>query len=215
MARDPARRTRPPSRAAYPALVAQRQAPGDAPEEFLRAIEQVHAARVRPEIVLTEVAPPARIAPYAVALTADVMSGAGGEEEELASGRFVLLHDPTVPEPWQGTFRAVTFARAELEPEMGGDPVLGAVGWTWLTDALAAHGAEHTAAGGTVTRVVSESFGALADRPASVEMEVRASWTPLGPDMSSHLEAWADLLCTVAGLPPLPDGVTALPHRRR
>src|SRR3954452_19407067 len=147
----PARRTRRVSHAAYPALMAQRHAPGDAPEEFLRAIEQVHAARVRPEIVLTEVAPPARIAPYAAALTADVRTGAGGEEEELASGRFVLLHDPTVPEPWQGTFRAVTFARAELEPEMGSDPMLGAVGWTWLTDALAAHGAEHTAAGGTVT----------------------------------------------------------------
>ena len=62
---------------------------------------------------------------------------------------------------------------------------------------------------------MSESFAALADRPASVEMEVRASWTPLGPDMADHLEAWADLLCTVAGLPPLPEGVTALPHRRR
>ena len=33
--------------------------------------------------------------------------------------------------------------------------------------------------------------------------------------MTTHLEAWADLLCTVAGLPPLPEGVTALPHRRR
>jgi hypothetical protein len=206
---------RPVGASAYPAEVAQRQAPGDAPEEFVRALEQVHSARVRPEIVLTEVAPPARIAPYAVALTADVIGGPGQEDEELASGRFVLLHDPTVPEPWQGTFRAVTFARAEMEPEMGSDPMLGAVGWTWLTDALAAHGAEYTAAGGTVTRVVSESFAALADRPASVEMEVRASWTPLGPDMASHLEAWADLLCTVAGLPPLPEGVTALPHRRR
>jgi hypothetical protein len=203
------------TRPAYPAQVAQRQAPGDAPEEFLRALEQVHAARVRPEIVLTEVAPPARIAPYAVALTADVLGGPGAEDEELATGRFVLLHDPTVPEPWQGTFRAVTFARAEMEPELGSDPMLGAVGWTWLTDALAAHGAEHVAAGGTVTRVVSESFAALADRPASVEMEVRASWTPVGPDIACHLEAWADLLCTVAGLPPLPEGVTALPHRRR
>ena len=32
-----------------------------------------------------------------------------------------------------------------------------------------------------MTRVVSQSFAGLADRPASVEMEVRASWTPLGP----------------------------------
>ena len=26
-----------------------------------------------------------------------------------------------------------------------------------------------------------------------------------------HLQAWADLLCTIAGLPPLPEGVVALP----
>ena len=117
-------------------------------------------------------------------------------------------------EPWQGTFRVVTFARAALEPEMGADPMLAAVGWTWLPEALAAHGAEHTAAGGTVTRVVSESFGALADRPASVEIEVRASWTPLGRTSARTCEAWADLLCTVAGLPPLPRGRRPpCPHR--
>ena len=35
------------------------------------------------------------------------------------------------------------------------------------------------------------------------------------PDLGAHLEAWADLLCTVAGLPPLPEGVVALPGQRR
>jgi hypothetical protein len=193
--------------------VTQRSASGDAPEEFLAALRELRAAALRPEIVLTEVPAPARIAPYAVALSADVV--VGPEQEELASGRFVLLHDPAAPDPWHGTFRAVTFARAELEPEMGGDPLLGAVGWSWLVDALVAHGAEYTAAGGTVTRVVSESYGALDDRPASVEMEVRASWTPMGPDTASHLAAWSDLLCTIAGLPPVPEGVTPLPSRRR
>jgi hypothetical protein len=66
-----------------------------------------------------------------------------------------------------------------------------------------------------VTRVVSESFAGLSDRPASVEMEVRASWTPLGGNLGDHLEAWSDLLCTIAGLPPLPEGVIALPGQRR
>ncbi len=157
---------------------------------------------------------PQRIAPYAVALTAEVV-GSTASDEELASGRFVLLHDPSGPEPWAGEWRAVTFARAELEPELATDPMLGAVGWSWLTDALDAHGAAFTAEAGTVTRVVSESFAGLADRPASVEMEVRASWTPLGPSIDVHLEAWSDLLCTIAGLPPLPDGVVALPGQRR
>lgn len=188
--------------------------PGEQSSAFARALVDLRAVRLRPEVRLTEVPAPTRIAPYAVALTAEVCPVAG-EQEELASGRFVLLHDPSAPEPWDGVWRAVTFARAELEPELATDPMLGAVGWSWLVDSLAAHGAQHTAEAGTVTRVVSESFAGLADRPATVEMEVRASWTPFGPDLGIHLQAWADLLCTIAGLPPLPDGVVALPAVRR
>lgn len=189
------------------------------PEVFARALEQLRSARLRPEVVITEVPAPQRIAPYAVAITADVLARTlqpgADEPDELASGRFVLLHDPAAPDPWDGTFRAVTFVRAELEPEFGTDPMLGEVGWSWLVDALDARQARYTQDGGTVTRVVSQSFGALADRPPSVELEVRGSWTPLDDDIGTHLAAWADLLCTVAGLPPLPEGVAALPARRR
>jgi hypothetical protein len=152
---------------------------------------------------------PQRIAPFALALSADVLL----DGDELATGRFVLLHDPSAPEAWHGTYRIVTFVRAGLESELGSDPLLGQVGWSWLEEALTSAGASHTAAGGTVTRVVSETFGALAGPPSTVEIEVRASWTPLD-DVVTHLEAWSTLLCTVAGLPPLPPGVTALPHRR-
>ena len=164
---------------------------------------------MRPEVRLTEVPAPQRIAPFAVALTAEVLGS--HEDDELASGRFVLLHDPAAPEPWEGVWRAVTFARAELEPELATDPLLGAVGWTWLTGSLDSAGADYTAEAGTVTRVVSESFAGLADRSATVEMEVRASWTPRTAEIGVHLQGWADLLCTIAGLPPLPEGVTALP----
>jgi hypothetical protein len=188
--------------------------PGDQSPEFAQALSGLRTVRLRPEVHLTEVPAPQRIAPYAVALTAEVRAGAAAEDD-LASGRFVLLHDPSAPEPWDGVWRAVTFARAELEPELASDPMLGAVGWSWLTDALAAHGVAFTAEAGTVTRVVSESFAGLSDRPPSVEMEVRASWTPLDGDAGGHLQAWADLLCTIAGLPPLPDGVIALPGPRR
>jgi len=187
---------------------------GEQSVEFARAVTALRDARVRPEVRVTEVPAPQRIAPYAVALTAEVLGSAGGEDE-LASGRFVLLHDPSSPEPWEGQWRAVTFARAELEPEVAGDPMLGGVGWSWLIDALGGRGLGHRAAAGTVTRVVSESFGGLADREPSVEMEVRASWTPDGADLGLHLLAWSDLLCTIAGLPPLPEGVVALPGQRR
>lgn len=183
--------------------------PEDAPEEFAAAMQSLRSVRLRPEIVLEEVPAPQRIAPHAVAVSADVLQ----DDEELATGRFVLLYDPAGQDAWEGRFRAVTFVRAALEPDLGADPMIGQVGWTWLQECLETAGAEYTAAGGTVTRVVSESFGALAQRPATVEIEVRASWTPLA-DVATHLEAWAALLCTVGGLPPLPAGVAPLPRRR-
>jgi len=202
-------------------VVGSRGVPGESSAEFAQALRDLRVVRLRPEVRLTEVPAPSRIAPYAVALTAEVATagvhtaGASDEGDELASGRFVLLYDPSAPEPWDGVWRAVTFARAELEPELANDPLLGAVGWSWLMDALEHHDAPYVAEGGTVTRVVSESFAALDDRSATVEMEIRASWTPTGPDLGVHLAAWADLLCTIAGLPPLPEGVVALPGQRR
>jgi hypothetical protein len=191
--------------------VAVREIPGTVPEAFLEAVRGLRDVRLRSEVVLTEVPAPQRIAPHTIALTADVVLG----DDELATGRFVLLHDPQGQEAWEGTFRVVTFVRAELEPEMGSDPMLGQVGWTWLEESLDGAGARAVAHGGTVTRVVSESYGSLAGRPASVEVEVRASWTPLDHDLRPHLRGWADLLCTVAGLPPLPEGVAPLQRRAR
>jgi len=198
--------------------VGSRSVPGEDSAEFAQALRDLREARLRPEVRLTEVPAPGRIAPHAVALSAEVVdTGAGVHDEgdELASGRFVLLYDPSEPDPWEGAWRAVTFARAVFDPELANDPMLGAVGWSWLMDALANRDATCVAEAGTVTRVVSESFAGLAERSATVEMEVRASWTPIGPDVGVHLQAWADLLCTVAGLPPLPDGVVALPRQRR
>ena len=185
------------------------RSPDNAPDTFVLALERLRAVRLRAEISVTEVPAPQRIAPYAVALSAEVLDG----DDELAVGRFILFHDPAGQESWEGTFRAVTFARAELEPEFGGDQMLGQIGWAWVEEALAGSGAEYRAHGGTVTRTVSESFGSLSEREPVVELEIRTSWTPLG-DVGLHLQAWASMLCTVAGLPGLPEGVAALPRRR-
>jgi hypothetical protein len=143
-------------------------------------------------------------------------SGTEDEDEtELATGRFILLHDPEGSAVWDGEFRIVTYIRAQLEPEMGNDEMLGTVAWTWLVEALENHKAPYRAAGGTATRVLSESFGTLSDRPGTIDIELRASWTPSSSDVTAHLEAWSEMVCTFAGLPPLPDGVSALPRRRR
>lgn len=180
-----------------------------APEQFRVAVEQMRAARLRPEVLCEEMPAPQRIAPYASALSADVTV----DGTDVGTGRIVLLHDPAGNDAWEGTFRCVAYARAEIDPEMVADPLLAEVGWTWLTEALTAHGAEYAASSGTVTKVASESFGSMSDEPATAQLEVRASWTPAG-DIAAHVEAWAELLCTASGLPPVPEGVTSMPSRR-
>lgn len=197
------------SRAYAPGMTGRSDA-ADTPETFRAALASLRAATVRPEVVLTEAPAPQRLAPYAVALTADVLV----EDEEVATGRLVVLHDPAGHEAWAGTFRVVTFVRADVEPELAADPVLAEVGWSWLEEALAARGLVAGALSGTVTRVTSEGFGGMAEKAPTTELEVRASWTPQGPDVGPHLLAWSDLLCTAAGLPPVPPGVTPIPSRR-
>ena len=184
---------------------------GAVPHAFVEARAALRAARLRPEVLVEEMPAPQRIAPYATALSADVSL----DGEEVGTGRIILLHDPAGNSAWDGEFRCVTYVRADLDPELALDPVLGGVGWSWLHDALEAHGAEHLAASGTVTRVATESFGSMADEPGSAQVEIRASWTPVDPSrVAAHAEAWGELLCTAAGLPPVPEGVTAIPSRR-
>ena len=186
----------------------------DAPEQFRQALEALRSVTPRAEVVLEETPAPQRLAPHAVALSADVVAPSD-PDTELGTGRLVLLHDPAGHEAWEGTFRVVTYVRAELDHEMASDPLLPGVGWAWLTEALEGHAAAYTAASGTVTRVASESFGAIAGEPGSAQIEIRASWTPLDDAFGAHLLAWCDLLCTTAGLPPTTPGVVTLPVRRR
>lgn len=188
------------------------------PGDFRTALRGLRRARSRPEVTLQEIPAPARLAPFAVALSAEVHQhddGATSGATELATGRFILLHDPAGSDVWNGTFRVVTYIRASLESELGNDPMVGAVAWTWLVDALESHHAAYSEAGGTATRVLSESFGGLAGRPDTIDIELRASWTPAGPQTTDHLEAWTDMVCAFAGLPPVPEGVTPLPRIRR
>lgn len=184
-----------------------------APDGFRKVVAELQAASWRPELQIEEIPAPQRIAPHAAAITADVVVN----DDEVGSGRLVLLHDPAGNAAWGGTFRLVTFARAEVDPEMVTDPLLGSVGWSWLIDALTDNQASFHSPSGTVTSVSSESFGGMAEEPPRAEVEVRASWTAdidAGEPLTPHLNAWAEMLCTTAGLPPLPDGVVSIPSRR-
>lgn len=189
----------------------QLSAPADLPAGFRRAVAGLSGVSVRPEVVLSELPAPQRLAPYAVALHATV-TVAG---DELADGRLVILHDPAGQDTWEGTTRCVVYVQAAVDVEIASDPLLPGVGWAWLAEALDVAGADHHAAGGTVTRTTSERFGALADHPPAAEVEIRASWSPAGDDLSAHLVAFAELMCAAAGLPPTPPGVVPMPATRR
>jgi hypothetical protein len=181
--------------------------------------------QIRPELSFEEVPAPRTLAPFATAVGAAVrLDGA-----EVASGRFVLLYDPAGQRGWAGPLRVIVYIRAELEPEIAEDPMVGEVAWSWLTEALDARTAGYAEPSGTVTRVVTEGFGTKREEPPATGFELRASWSPVtdaaggppedegAPDgLAGHLAAWCGTLCAAAGLPPLAAGVSALrPAARR
>ena len=173
----------------------------------------------RSEIELEEVPAPQKLAQYSFAFTADVSNGLFGDaEDELASGRFVILHEPGGQDTWEGEYRCVTFMRATVDSEMQADPLLPEVGWNWLLDSLQEADALYSAPSGTVTRVSSASFGKLSPRNDEAEIEIRASWTPLITDpteLMKHIDSWCNLIADVAGLAPVPEGVSAISSARR
>ena len=186
------------------------------PAVFSAAVDAVRAATLRSELSVTEIVAPSGVAPWSLALAADVTPARHGNDSELGTGRFILLHDPLLPESWGGAFRVVCFAQAPLETELGVDPFLADVAWSWLVDALDARGANYTSASGTATKTLSTGFGELATQEDVAQIELRASWSPRDHDLTSHVEAWGELLCMLAGLPPAAEGVSLLSaHRNR
>jgi hypothetical protein len=184
------------------------------PAEFTAALAAVRAAKTRPELVVSEIAAPGGLAPWSIALAADVTPARHDSDSELGTGRFILLYDPAAPEAWGGRFRVVCFAQAPLETDIGIDPMLADVAWSWLVDALDSRGAGYIAASGTATKTLSTGFGELADQGDGAIIEIRASWTPLDHDLSSHVEGWGELVGMLAGLPPVVEGVSMLSSRR-
>lgn len=184
------------------------------PAAFAAAVESVRRATLRPELIVSEIPAPGAIAPFSISLSADVTPARHGTDSELGTGRFILLHDPSAPDAWGGTFRVVCFAQAPLETEIGIDPFLADVAWSWIIDALKARGARYSAASGTATRILSTGFGELEEQGDGAQIELRASWTPADHDIAPHVEGWGELLCMLAGLPPTTEGVSVLATRR-
>jgi hypothetical protein len=113
-------------------------------------------------------------------------------------------------------FRLVAYVRADVEPEMA-PTAARQVGWSRAVQALDARVPGYAVPSGTVTRVITEGFGAKQDEVPLTGFELRASWSPTGPehqpgfadhgdldalDLSAHIAAWCDCLSAAAGLEP-------------
>jgi hypothetical protein len=162
-------------------------------------------AATRDDLELESWPAPKRLAPQAVALAVTAFR----DGEEAGEGKLMLLYDPAGQDGWTGTFRIVVQVQADVDEEMAADPLLGEVGWSWLTDALDLHAPGYAAPSGTVTRVITEGYGAKSDDPPSTGFELRASWCPadgadddeLAAEIGGAVVAWCELLASAAGLP--------------
>ena len=128
------------------------------------------------------------------------------DDAEIASGRLVLLYDPAGQAGWAGPLRVIAYIRADLDPEIAEDPLIGQVGWTWLTEALDSRTAGYAEPSGTVTTVVTEGFGAKEAEPAAPGSSCgrpgpRRATAPPGPGPGPSTGTW-------------PRGVTRSARRR-
>lgn len=190
---------------------------------FNRLLDVLRTATPRAEIILEEVPAPQKLATFSFAFTADVTNGlVGNAQDDIATGRFVLLHEPGGQDTWDGEFRCVTFVSADVDAAMQEDPLLPEVGWNWLLASLEKSGCVYNSPSGTVTRVSSASFGKLSRRNNESEIEIRASWTPvissgadIGQTLLSHVMSWCNLIAEISFLPPVIDGVASIKTPRR
>lgn len=187
--------------------------PPAATTPFAHAADAVRAIRFRDDLSVREIPAPSGLAPDTLALAGDVRPEEEGVDSAYGTGRFILLHDSEEPAQWNGPWRIVCFAQAPLESDIGVDPLLADVAWAWLTDALQSRRAGFHSASGTATKTLSKGFGTLAAEGEGAQIELRASWSPEG-EIAPHVEAWAELVCMLAGLPPGSEGIEMLGSRR-
>jgi hypothetical protein len=160
----------------------------DAGAHFARVAEELRTTAFRTDIVVREITAPQGLAPFSVALAAEVRPDEHGTS-------------------------IYAFAQAPLEPEIGTDPLLSDVTWSWLVDALDSRDAHYHSASGTSTKTISKGFGYLAAEGDGAQIELRSSWTPEEP-FRPHVEAWAELVGMLAGLPPGSENIAVFGARK-
>lgn len=195
------------------------------PQYFDAAMRSMSEANVRSGISIGEIRPPRNLAPLSYAIGLEVIREDLSDIPEFSTptenqggdafGRLILLHDPHGDEHWGGSpddepqhkrMRLVAYIQADMDSSVASDPLLPEVAWDWLTEELSTPECSYTDLGGTVTSTASVRYGDIGGPPRAFQLEMRASWTATGIDLSAHVRAFAEVLSNVAGLPP--EGVT-------
>ena len=189
--------------------VTETQAP---PPAFSDAVSSMLSATLRPDIELSTIRPPQKLAPFSHAVGLEVIKAAQLHVPETsdddAFGRLILLHDPRAEESWDGPMRLVAYIQADMDAAVAEDPLLPQVAWQWLTEAFDENNVDFSNLGGTVTTTNSVRYGEIGGKPQAFQLEMRASWTAADNQLAPHVESFAQVLANVAGLPPV--GVTYL-----
>ncbi|MDO5060170.1 MAG: DUF3000 family protein [Actinomycetaceae bacterium] len=162
------------------------------PAEFMDALLSLRKVAIPTHLSLSEIPAPTKITPFSAALY--VQTPLEADDLPTASGRFIVLYEPQVNLEWGAKFRIIIQIRAEMDPAIGTDPLLGEVIWSWLHDALDQNTADAHHLKGSVTRELSETFGNLELTRSDVEIELKASWSTSSNDLSYHLAAWLDVV---------------------
>ena len=138
-------------------------------------------------------------------------------------GKFMLLYDPAGKAAGPGPSAAWCGARGRGRGD-GGRPAASArLAGARLADALDLHAPGYARPSGTLTRVITEGYGAKSDDAPSTGFELRASWCPAdggtrrrrraAAEIRSAVAAWCELLASAAGLPAA--GTAAIGGRAR
>ncbi len=192
----------------------------EVPQYFDEAVHSMSHAAVRPGISISDIRPPRNLAPLSHAVGLEVLHPELDPESDQipeysldhggdAFGRLILLHDPSSDEEWDGAkMRMVAYIQADMDASLAADPLLPDVAWDWLTEELDSPESPFSNLGGTVTSTASVRYGEIGGPPRAFQIEMRASWTATGSDLSGHVKAFSRVLANVAGLPP--EGVTSI-----
>ena len=182
------------------------------PPEFRAAVTTMRAARLRPRCSARRCPRPQRIAPFAAALTADVTVDGNdlGTRADRPAARPRGQRRLGRHLPLRRLRTRRDRARAGHRPDAGRGRLV-----------VADRGPRRARRGVRRRRrapsraSATESFGGMADeeaRPRAAPRTIRCLGPPDRADVTAHVEAWGELLCTAVGLEPVPEGVTTDPE---